>query len=173
MGRSVHMPELPRIAQHTPHARQPAAAAEHRLSLTVEAGRTAQDMALLSQVAMTALTGAGASNALAQQAADAARIAAHYVIGHTSAPRICLAVDANATTVTMTVSDYSPEPAWGPSAWLPVTSDNALFLDGVQPGVDPLTVAARGEGLQLHRTCDGHVRLGTHTPWEAAGTRRS
>ncbi len=173
MGRSVHMPELPRIVQRI-HARQPANSAAGRLALAVEAGRTEQDMALLSQITMTAMTGAGASRGLARRMADAARIAAHYVIGHSSAPRICLAVVADATSVTMTVSDYRPENTLGPPAWLPVTSASALYLDGVRPGTDPLTASPQGDGLQLHRTCDGHLRLGIRVPWEAAAaTRRS
>ncbi|MFH8591450.1 hypothetical protein [Streptomyces rimosus] len=173
MGRSVHMsPELPPIVQRILHARRPAASAAHRLSLTVEAGRTEQDMALLSQVAMTAMTEAGASKSLAQRVTDATRIATHYVIGHSDAPRIRLAVVADATTVTMTVSDYSPEDAWGPPAWLPVTSAGALYLDGVRPGTDPLTAGPQGDGLQLHRTCDGHLRLGIRAPWEAAAATR-
>ncbi|KOT51384.1 MULTISPECIES: hypothetical protein [Streptomyces] len=169
MGHSVHIPpELPRIV----HARQPATSAALRLSLAVEAGRTKQDMALLSQVAMTAMTEAGASKSLAQRVADAARIAAHYVIGHSSAPHIRLAVVADATTVTTTVSDYSPEHAWGPPAWLPVTSAGTLHLDGVRPGTDPLAAGPQGDGLQLHRTCDGHLRLGIRVPWEAAAATR-
>ncbi|WP_159393159.1 hypothetical protein [Streptomyces rimosus] len=168
MGRSVHMPELPRIVQRIVHARQPAPSAAGRLSLVVEAGRTEQHMALLSQVAMTALAEAGASGGLVKRMGDAARIAARFVIGHSRAPRICLAVDADTSTVTLTVSDYSPEAAWGPPAWLPVTPDNALYLDGVRPGTDPLTAGTWADGLQLHRTCDGHIRLGTRTPWHAA-----
>ncbi|MFH8591492.1 hypothetical protein [Streptomyces rimosus] len=173
MGRSVHMPpELPRTVQRIVHARQPATSAARRLSLTVEAGRTEQDMALLSQIAMTAMTGAGASHGLVKRMGDAARIAAHFVIGHSRAPRICLTVDADTSTVTMTVSDFSGEAAWGPPAWLPVTADDALYLDGVRPGTDPLTAGTWADGLQLHRTCDGHVRLGTRTPWQAAMTGR-
>ncbi|KOT90115.1 hypothetical protein ADK70_17705 [Streptomyces rimosus subsp. pseudoverticillatus] len=75
---------------------------------------------------------------------------------------------ADATSVTMAVSDYSPQAGWGPPAWLPVSAADALHLDGVRPGTDPLTVGTRADRLQLHRTCDGHVRLGTCAPWEAA-----
>ncbi|KOT99268.1 hypothetical protein ADK70_04490 [Streptomyces rimosus subsp. pseudoverticillatus] len=127
-------------------------------------------MALLAQVAMTALTEAGASTALARRTADAARIAAHYVIGHSGASRVCLTVEADTTMVTMTVSDYSPGVNWFSPAWLPVTSAGALYLDGVQPGTDPLADGIRGDGLQLHRSCDGHVRLGIRALWEAAAT---
>ncbi|KOT90114.1 hypothetical protein ADK70_17700 [Streptomyces rimosus subsp. pseudoverticillatus] len=80
MGQSVHMPELPRIVEQATPVRQSGIDGERRLSLAVESGRTPRDMALLAQVAGTALAKAGASRTLAKRVADAARIAAHYVM---------------------------------------------------------------------------------------------
>lgn len=174
MGRSVHMPELPRIIQPAPGPDPLDGRAAPHLSLAMEAGRSAvKDTALLAEVARIALTEAGASTVLARRVADAARVATHYVLGHSGAPCVCLVIDADATAVTMAVSDYSPAPGWSAPAWLPVSSDNTLYLDGVRPGTDPLATSSQGDGLQLHRTCDGHVRLGLRTSWQPATTTRT
>ncbi|MGH4030400.1 hypothetical protein ACQB60_15830 [Actinomycetota bacterium Odt1-20B] len=123
-------------------------------------------------MAVAALARAGASKWLLKRAGDAVRIAAHYVIGHSDTPRIGLIVTADGTTVTLAVTDYSAPAEPGPPAWLPVTADNALLLDGVRPGIDPLTVNPHADGLQLHRTPDGHIRLATRAPWEQSLPRQ-
>ncbi|KOT78360.1 hypothetical protein ADK70_34405 [Streptomyces rimosus subsp. pseudoverticillatus] len=113
-----------------------------------------------------ALARAGASRWLLKRVGDMVRIASHYAVGHSGAPRIGLTVAADGTSVTAAGTDYSAPAALGPPAWLPVTAGNTLHLDGVRPGVDPLRVDPHSDGLQLHRTPDGHIRLGTCAPWE-------
>ncbi|WJV48975.1 hypothetical protein [Streptomyces flavofungini] len=172
MGRTVEVRGLPRLLEDDAAGQQSAPQSDHRLSLTVEAGRSSRDLALLADVAVAALARAGASRWLLKRTEDTVRIAAHYLVGHSSTPRISLTVTADGTTVTLAVTDYSAPVWFGPPAWLPVTADNTLHLHGVRPGVDPLTADPHADGLQLHRTPDGHIRLGTHAPWEQAMPRR-
>ncbi|MFI7317015.1 hypothetical protein [Streptomyces venezuelae] len=168
MGRTIQVHGLPRILDDDAGGQQSTPHNGRGLSLAVQAGRSPQDMDLLTEVAVASLAMSGASKWLLKRAGDAVRIAAHYVIGHSRAPRIGLTVTVDGASVTVTVSDYSPPAAPGPPAWLPVTTGNALQLDGVRPGVDPLTVNPHADGLQLHRTPDGHIRLGMRAPWEQA-----
>lgn len=168
MGRTVEVRGLPRIFQDGADRQRSAPQSEGRLSLTVEAGRSSAELALLTEVAVAALAKAGASKWLLKRAGDSVRIAAHYVIGHSSTPRVGLTVTVDGASVTLAVTDYTAPVELGPPAWLPVTADNTLHLKGVRPGVDPLTVNPHADGLQLHRTPDGHIRLGTRAPWEQA-----
>ncbi|WP_344529494.1 hypothetical protein [Streptomyces albiaxialis] len=167
MGPSVNLPGLPRIVRDDP-ASPPWAA--HHLSLVLEFprghGRDEGDYATVGQVTRTVLAASGAPAPLARRMADAVRVAAHYVVEHTTAGSFRLLVGADSGGFTVAVTDYAVPPASGPPAWLPVSRGDRLELTGVGQGRDPLVDNALApDGLQLHRTPDGHVRLGCHTPW--------
>ncbi|MER5252238.1 MULTISPECIES: hypothetical protein [unclassified Streptomyces] len=167
MGRTVRMARLPRI---TTRHQDTAGAAErdgHLTALALEAGRAGDSVDVLGEVAAAVLTASGASRALAHRMSDAARVAAHYVIGHSSAERIRLLISVHEARITLAVTDYDGKSP-GPPAWLPVSRHDTLELAGLRPGVDPLLATPRADGLQLHRTPDGHLRLALCAAWHTA-----
>ncbi|MBC9719072.1 hypothetical protein H9Y04_41770 [Streptomyces sp. TRM66268-LWL] len=120
----------------------------------------------MGDLAGAALGAMGVPAWLVRRMTDAARVAAHHVVGHSTAASYQLQVTADCSSVTVAVTDYDDQMMARPPAWLPVGSDNTLLPSEVPPGVDPLTHNPNGaDGLHLHRTLDGYVRLGCQASW--------
>ncbi|MYV93464.1 hypothetical protein [Streptomyces sp. SID1034] len=162
MGRTVSMRGLPRIEGHsaTPAIRIPA----QHVTLSFETLRLPGSQAALADVAVTALSAAALPAWLARKLSEAARVSAQFIYGHSHAPRYRLLIVSDGNGITVAVTDYEDLPGGRP-AWLDVTRANTLQHDGIQPGIDPLTSHTPDDGLRLHRTPDGHIRLGCHAPW--------
>ncbi|MFZ3566837.1 hypothetical protein ACOKM5_07700 [Streptomyces sp. BH097] len=113
-----------------------------------------------------ALATAGAPMWLAKHLEDAARVAAHYVVGHSMAASYRLHVTVDRYTITVAVTDYDDQPMTKTPAWLPVNHDNTLQPARPEPDADPLTPHPEAsDGLSLHRTPDGHMCLSVQAPW--------
>ncbi|MEV8313725.1 hypothetical protein AB0Q95_06090 [Streptomyces sp. NPDC059900] len=168
MGRTVRMARLPRITPQDQASPEGAGQDGHMTALALEAGRAGDSVDVLGEVALAVLTASGASRPLAHRMSDAASVAAHYVITHSSAARIRLLISVHEARITLAVTDYdgkSPRPP----AWLPVSRHDTLELAGLCPGVDPLQASPdAADGLQLHRTPDGYMRLALCAAWQSA-----
>ncbi|KOU36249.1 hypothetical protein [Streptomyces sp. WM6378] len=169
MGRAVSMRGLPRIEDHT------TTSGTHlpvrHLALSYETPRLPGSQAALAEVATAALHSAAIPTWLARRLSEAARVSAQFIYGHTNAARYRLLITADDIGITVAVTDYDDLPVAGRPAWLDVTRTNILQQDGIRPGTDPLTRHTPDDGLRLHRTPDGHIRLGCHAPWyTTAGT---
>ncbi|KOT51380.1 MULTISPECIES: hypothetical protein [Streptomyces] len=137
------------------------------MSFAVESQRSSDSLTILGATADAALIAAGAPEWLAHRMSDATRVASHYVLGHSTAPRIRLLVSVFGTALTIEVTDHPEQRLGGPPAWLPVTRTGVLAPvgspdDGETAGVD------REDRLQLHRTLDGHVRMALRTAWNGS-----
>ncbi|MGW5861460.1 hypothetical protein ACWFRJ_04690 [Streptomyces sp. NPDC055239] len=166
MGRTVRMTRLPRITTQAPDTAGPAERSGHMTALALEAARVGDSVDVLAEVAAAVLTASGASRPLAHRMSDAARVAAHYVIGHSGAARVRLLISVHEDRITLAVTDYDGKSP-GPPAWLPVSRHDTLELAGLRPGVDPLLAISNTDGLQLHRTPDGHMRLAICSTWQS------
>ena len=167
MGRTVRMTRLPRITTQDPDTAGAAEKKGHMTALALEAGRVGGSVDVLAEVAAAVLTASGASRPLAHRMSDAARVASHYVIGHSRAAHIRLLISVHEDRITLAVTDYDGKSP-GPPAWLPVSRHDTLELAGLRPGVDPLLATSNADGLQLHRTPDGHMRLALSSTWHTA-----
>ncbi|MBC9711496.1 hypothetical protein H9Y04_02775 [Streptomyces sp. TRM66268-LWL] len=120
----------------------------------------------MGEMAGAALTTIGAPVWLVKHMEDAARVAAHYVVGHSTATSYRLQITADHSRITVVVTDYDGQGTAGAPAWLAVGRDNTLQPNGRSPGIDALSGNSNAvDGLRLYRTPDGHVRLGCHAPW--------
>ncbi|QEU89874.1 hypothetical protein [Streptomyces kanamyceticus] len=136
------------------------------MSLTVEADRAERIHDLLGGAAQSLLAAIGVPAPLAQHLADAARVAGHYLVGHSERPRCQLRITSDATGVTLDVSDYIAPDTAGPPAWLHVSRTGHLRpAPALAPG--RARQERTNQGLDLHRTPDGHIRLAYRSPWPA------
>ncbi|MFI7317040.1 hypothetical protein [Streptomyces venezuelae] len=123
--------------------------------------RTLNSYNLLGDTVEAVLTAFGLPPRLSHRAADAARVAGHYLYGHSDRTGYRLWLTSDEHAVTVAVTDYTA-PAWhGAPAWLPVSHKGQLRLPDRLPTADPLgqdTFA--GHRLVVHRTPDGNMRLG-------------
>ncbi|WP_159393294.1 hypothetical protein [Streptomyces rimosus] len=99
--------------------------------------------------------------------ADATRAAAHYVLGHSTAPRVRLMVSVDETAVTIEVTDHTEQRLGGPPAWHPVSRSGALAPVG-RPADDEAEGGGQDDRLRLHRTLDGHIRVALRTAWDSS-----
>jgi hypothetical protein len=157
MGRTVHLVGLPYIQRQDQDdsADMPKAGVE--ISLCLELPRVTDSNMAVGQVARAVLSAIGTPAWMLQDLAETARVAAQYMILHSTASsyRLLLSTDENGITVSLT--DYAPPAPTAPPAWQPVP-----HADGAEPRG---ARAAASDGLQLHRTPDGHLRLRTESHW--------
>lgn len=138
------------------------------LSLTVETDRGHRTHTLIGEAAHSLLAAIGAPPPLARRMSDAATVAAHYLVGHSTLSRYRLRITVDPGGVSLAVTDYIEPPSTGAPAWLHVS--RAGHLEPAPATVDPLPASfpTRGRddhGLDLHRTPDGHLRLAYRGPW--------
>ncbi|MCQ4205611.1 hypothetical protein [Streptomyces longispororuber] len=131
--------------------------------MVVEVDPDSRDMQLFEEVTATALVRAGTPSRVVARSTEAARIAAHYVIGHSAGGRLRLQVEVDEEAVTVSVSDCSTASLPGPLAWFHISLDGQLQWDGHTTS-DPLT-QIENDSMVVHRTLDGHVRLAVRIPW--------
>ncbi|MFI6055045.1 hypothetical protein ACIBCO_33775 [Streptomyces violascens] len=151
-------PQTPRVLQPSPP----------HLCLTVETSRAERIHILLGEAAHSLLTAIGAPTPTARHLGDAARVAGRYLAGHSEQSRCRLRITTDAAGITLAVTDYTTQDdtTGPPPAWLPVARTARLQPAPAPP--DAQTPADRiNNGLDLHRTPDGHLRLTYRTPWPA------
>ncbi|GGM07725.1 hypothetical protein GCM10010129_59530 [Streptomyces fumigatiscleroticus] len=134
------------------------------LSCSIQVQRLPGSHDVLGTATQSILAALGTPGWLAHRMADAARIAGHYVVGHSAAPTYRLLLTADGDSVTVAATDYDDQHLVDHPAWLPVTRDNRL-----SPAAPPPAAHADGDALQLHRTPDGCLRLTYRTAWPVRG----
>ncbi|WP_306335167.1 hypothetical protein [Streptomyces sp. KL118A] len=163
MGQTVRIEALPHARNYDAGRAVPV---EALFSLTMETRRLEGSYQAVGDAACAVLATVGVPAWLVKHMGDATRVAAHYVIGHSTAPSYRLHVTVDSTSIDIVVTDYDDRPVAGAPAWLQVGRDNTLQAPGLPPGTDSLTgEPGVTDGLRLHRTPDGHVRLGCRTSW--------
>ncbi|GHC84207.1 hypothetical protein [Streptomyces flavofungini] len=140
------------------------------LALSYETQRLPGSETALTHVAAAVLHAAPIARQLACQLQEAVRISAQYVYGHSDAPCYRLLITSDDTGLTVAVTDHADQFVAGPPAWLRITRPHNVRQDGIRPHDDPSTRHIPDGGLQLHRTLDGHIRLGRHAPWDTSST---
>ncbi|MEV0740234.1 hypothetical protein AB0I51_30855 [Streptomyces sp. NPDC050549] len=127
------------------------------ISLCLELPRVTDSNMATGQVARAVLSAIGTPAWMLQDLAETARVAAQYMVLHSMAPSYQLLLSADEDGITVSVTDYTPPALTASPAWQPVPHGN---------GADPeATWAPSSDGMQLHRTPDGHLRLRTETRW--------
>ncbi|MET8687736.1 hypothetical protein ABZV77_26335 [Streptomyces sp. NPDC004732] len=166
MAQTVRIEALPHARNYDARRAVPV---ESLFSLTLETRRIAGSYQAVGDAACAVLATAGVPAWLVKRMGDATRVAAHYVIGHSTAASYRLQVTVDSSSIGIAVTDYDDRAgAAGAPAWLQVGRDNTLQAPGLPPGTDALNGdpgAGATDGLRLHRTPDGHVRLGCRTSW--------
>jgi hypothetical protein len=157
MGRTVHLAGLPYIQRHDQDdsADMPTAGVE--ISLCLELPCVTDSNMAMGQVARAVLSAIGTPAWMLQDLAETARVAAQYMVLHSAAPSYQLLLDADADGITVAVTDYTRPALTAAPAWQLVPHDNRA-----EPRA---TGAAASDGMQLHRTPDGHLRLRTESRW--------
>ncbi|MYV93462.1 hypothetical protein [Streptomyces sp. SID1034] len=111
---------------------------------------------MLTQTVGAALAAVGAPAWLTWHMEETARIATQYVAGRSDAASYRLLLNADPDGVTLSVTDHD-EPGMDDSpAWLPVPHTHLHSTPASWPAA---------YALLLERTGDGHIRLGSHSPW--------
>ncbi|GGX60303.1 hypothetical protein [Streptomyces minutiscleroticus] len=136
------------------------------LTLTME--RAVGSHHLVAHTVHDVLTALGRPSWTVHRLADTARIAGQYLVGHTTTARYAARLHVDAEGATITVSDYCEALSGRSPVWLAVSRADQRLVDDVPPA-DPLFLAGgEDSGLQLHRTLDGHTRIGRRCTWPAA-----
>ena len=153
MGRVVQMSRLPRLhpRQETPFPAQ--------LSFALEVQQGAGSHITAAQAAGAVLSAFGVPDAVASRITETARLAGHYLLGHSAALQYWVLVTTDADGITVMVTDYNEEPLAGQPAWSPTR--HLHRLPAPSPAQNPFPAGV----LQVHHTRDGYVRVGSHTPW--------
>ncbi|MCX5247111.1 hypothetical protein OG895_18075 [Streptomyces sp. NBC_00201] len=154
MGHTVRLVGLPHIQRQDQDYSADTPTAGVEISLCLELPRVTDSNMAMGQVARAVLSAIGTPAWMLQDLAETARVAAQYMVLHSTAPSYQLLLSADEDGVTVAVTDYTPPVLTAPPAWQPVTHDNraeprAPFFDG----------------MQVHRTPDGHLRLRTESRW--------
>ncbi|WP_405909907.1 hypothetical protein OG742_39995 [Streptomyces sp. NBC_00828] len=160
MGRTVQLVGLPRIQRHDQDDSAQTSTAGVEIHLCLELPRITDSNMAMGQVAHAVLSAIGTPAWMLHDLAETARIAAQYMVLHSAAPSYQLLVSTDEDGITVAVTDYTPPGLTASPAWQPVSHDN-----GADPGG---TRAAPSDGMQLHRTPDGHIRLRTESRWRQA-----
>ncbi|WP_329311120.1 hypothetical protein [Streptomyces sp. NBC_01262] len=128
------------------------------ISLCLELPRVTDSNLAMGQVARAVLSAIGTPAWMLQDLSEKARVAAQYMVLHSTAPSYQLLLSADEDGITVSVTDYTPPALTASPAWQPVPHDNR-----VEPRATR-AVASDG-GMQLHRTPDGHLRLKAESRW--------
>ncbi|KOU36247.1 hypothetical protein [Streptomyces sp. WM6378] len=120
---------------------------------------------MVAQTVGAVLAATGAPAWLTWRVEETARVAAQYVAGHSEASCYRLLVHADTDGVTVSVTD-SDEPAMDDSpAWLPILHTSRYEPPGARHDAQPPANRYATSAMLLERTPDGHIRLGSRTPW--------
>ncbi|MET7575581.1 hypothetical protein ABZT04_45155 [Streptomyces sp. NPDC005492] len=161
MGHTVHLVGLPYTQRQDQGDSADAQKAGVDITLCLELPRVTDSNMAMVQVARAVLTAIGAPAWMLRELAETARVAAQYMVLHSTAPSYQLLLNADEDGVTVALTDYMPPALTAPSARQPVPHDNRAERRE--------TSAVSTDGMQLHRTPDGHLRLRTESRWTKPG----
>ncbi|WP_327312718.1 hypothetical protein [Streptomyces sp. NBC_01235] len=157
MGHTVRLVGLPYIQRQNQDGSADTPTAGVEISLCLELPRVTDSNLAMGQVARAVLSAIGTPAWLLQDLAETARVAAQYMVLHSAEPSYRLLLSADEDGIAVAVTDYTPAALTAPPAWQPVPHDS-----GVEPRATRMTSS---DGMQLHRTPDGHLRLRTESRW--------